>query len=138
MQRLRSTQIVLAISGLLFLLGAGAYPMVSELWHGAWRLPGHSEITPMFGCLYAVLGVFVLLAIARPAAHRSLIAFAAWSSLAHAAVMAVQWAQAPGPFSDFGVAVSLFVVLGVALLLVMPRTPASAVGTAAADRPVTA
>jgi hypothetical protein len=40
--------------------------------------------------LYATLGVFLLLASRNPSAHRSLIAFAAWSSFAHAATMAVQ------------------------------------------------
>jgi hypothetical protein len=40
--------------------------------------------------LYATLGVFLLLASRNPSAHRSLIAFTAWSSLVHAAIMAVQ------------------------------------------------
>jgi len=36
------------------------------------------------------LGVFLLLALRSPAAHRSLIAFTAWSSLVHGATMGVQ------------------------------------------------
>jgi hypothetical protein len=38
--------------------------------------------------LYFALGIFLLMAVRNPSAHRSLIAFAAWSSVAHGAVMA--------------------------------------------------
>ncbi len=38
--------------------------------------------------LYVTLGVFLLLAIRNPLANRSVIAFTAWSSFAHAAVRA--------------------------------------------------
>ena len=41
----------------------------------------------MMMSLYATLGVFLLLASRNPSAHRSLIAFTAWSSFAHATVM---------------------------------------------------
>ena len=39
--------------------------------------------------LYVTLGIFLLLAARNPSANRSLIAFTAWSSFAHAAVMGV-------------------------------------------------
>src|SRR5437016_5504240 len=39
---------------------------------------------------YVTLGIFLLLAVRHPAANRSLIAFGAWATLAHAAVMAAQ------------------------------------------------
>jgi hypothetical protein len=44
----------------------------------------------MMMSLYATLGIFLLIASRNPSAHRSLIAFAAWSSFAHAAVMSFQ------------------------------------------------
>src|SRR5213594_3005284 len=37
--------------------------------------------------LYVTLGVFLLIAARNPSAHRSIIAFTAWSSFAHALVM---------------------------------------------------
>jgi hypothetical protein len=40
--------------------------------------------------VYVTLGVFLLLAIRNPGANRSLIAFTAWSSFAHAVVMGTQ------------------------------------------------
>ena len=48
----------------------------------------------MFVSFFVVLGLFLLLAVKRPSAHRSLIAFAAWWSLFHATVMAIQTVQA--------------------------------------------
>jgi hypothetical protein len=40
--------------------------------------------------LYVTLGVFLLLAIRNPSASRSVIAFTAWSSFAHATLMGTQ------------------------------------------------
>jgi hypothetical protein len=53
-----------------------------------------NECEPMFLSFFVVLGLFLLLAVKRPSAHRSLIAFAAWWSLGHASVMAIQTLQA--------------------------------------------
>ncbi len=44
----------------------------------------------MICAIYAVLGVFLIAAARNPLEHQSLIAFTAWSSVAHAIVMAVQ------------------------------------------------
>jgi hypothetical protein len=44
----------------------------------------------MLAGVYITLGVFLLLALRNPSANRTLIAFTAWSSLVHAAIMAVQ------------------------------------------------
>jgi hypothetical protein len=40
--------------------------------------------------VYAVLGIFLIIAANNPAANRSLISFTAWSSIVHAMIMAVQ------------------------------------------------
>lgn len=44
----------------------------------------------MMMSLYATLGIFLLLASRNPSSHRSLIAFTAWSSFAHAVLMSFQ------------------------------------------------
>jgi len=69
--------------GLLF--SAAIYPV-----SGGLSDPAHSDTgdTLMMG-LYLALGIFLLMAVRNPSAHRSLIAFAAWSSFAHAGVMSV-------------------------------------------------
>lgn len=56
------------------------------IWHG-----GHGQYYFQMICgIYAVLGVFLFLAARDPAQHRSLISFTIWSSVVHAAIMAVQ------------------------------------------------
>src|ERR1700758_2431160 len=79
MVRERVLKVVLVIVGVLFL--ATVYPLLRM------RL---DETLQMMLSLYVTLAIFLLLASRNPPAHRSLIAFAAWSSLAHAAVMGVQ------------------------------------------------
>ena len=80
MLRERVLKIVLVLVGLLFL--AGTYLIV--------RPPFKDETFRMMLSLYVTLGVFLLLAVRNPMQYRSLIAFAAWSSLAHAGIMGFQ------------------------------------------------
>jgi hypothetical protein len=76
---------VLVMVGLFFT--AAIYPLVGSL-----RDPAGSDTgdTMMMRSLYLTLGVFLLIAVRNPATHRSLIAFAAWSSFAHAGTMSIQ------------------------------------------------
>lgn len=80
MNRLVCLQIALGVVGVLFLATAIVMVMFIK----------SEPALAMMMCLYATLGVFLLLAIRKPAAHRSLIAFTAWSSVAHATLMVVQ------------------------------------------------
>jgi hypothetical protein len=80
MNRELALKIVLALVGLLFL--TLAYPMFVFV--------RQEPALSMMLSLYATLGVFLFLAIRNPAASRSLIAFTAWSSLVHAALMGTQ------------------------------------------------
>ena len=80
MKRELVLKIVLAVVGILFI--ATAYPMIVFVR----REPALS----MMFSLYVTLGVFLLLAIRNPSAHRSLIAFTAWSSFVHAVWMGMQ------------------------------------------------
>ena len=83
MVRERTLKAVLVLVGLLF--SAAVYPAIGGL-----RDATHSDTgdTMMMG-IYFALGIFLLIAVRNPSAHRSLIAFAAWSSFAHAVVMSV-------------------------------------------------
>ena len=87
MKRELALKILLALVGLFFV--AGIYPLVTSMLH-----PKQSDYPDqMMLAIYITLGVFLLLAVRNPAANRTLIAFTVWSSLAHAAVMAVQSLQ---------------------------------------------
>ena len=114
MFRERAMKIVLVMVGLLF--SAAIYPAIGGL-----RDPAHSDTgdTMMMG-LYFALGIFLLIAVRNPATHRSLIAFAAWSSFAHAAVMSVLGWEMPSERVGFLVGSAVLVVIGVALIVLSP------------------
>src|SRR6266566_4902847 len=122
----RALKVVLVLVGLLFV--AGAYPLLMFLWQSH---PSEAEV-PMMLSVYVTLGVFVLLAARNPSANRSLIAFTAWSSFAHAAVMVVQSFQMASERGELLIGVALLAVIGLALILLAPAKPslqpASAVG----------
>ena len=73
----------------------------------------------MMFSVYVTLGIFLLLAVRNPSASRSLIAFTAWSSLAHAGLMGVQAMRNMISRSEL-VGVALLVVIGVALIALAP------------------
>jgi hypothetical protein len=79
----------------------------------------------MMMSLYLTLGIFLLLAVRHPSAHRSLIAFAAWSSFAHAVVMsglAFQH-QFASERAGFWGGSAVLVVIGVVLIALAPAKP---------------
>ena len=71
--------------------------------------------------LYVTLGVFLLLAVRNPAAHRSLIAFTAWSSLAHAAVMGFQAFRGMVARQEL-VGVAMLFIIGIVLIALPDRS----------------
>jgi hypothetical protein len=115
MNRERALKILLMLVGLLFV--AGLYPLLPSL------LNAHSEVSSgdkMMLSIYVTLGIFMLLAVRNPEAHRSLIAFTAWSSFAHGAVMAVLAVQIATERTSLLIAVGVLAFLGVALLALLP------------------
>ena len=91
MWRERALRIVLVLVGLFF--AAGIYPLMTTV-RSAWQA-NNEDSTPMMLSLYVALGVFLLIAVRNPSAHRSLIAFAAWSSFAHAVAMSILGLEIP-------------------------------------------
>ena len=70
--------------------------------------------------LYFTLGILLLLAARNPSGHRSLIAFAAWSSFAHAVVMSVLGFEIASERTGFLVGSAVLVVIGIALIALAP------------------
>jgi hypothetical protein len=70
--------------------------------------------------LYFTLGVFLLMAARKPSDHRSLIAFTAWSSFAHATVMTTLGFHMPSEREGFFIGSAVLVVIGVALIALAP------------------
>ena len=114
MNRERGLKVVLVLVGLLFT--AGIYPATMILWGR--DKSGYGDA--MMLSLYFTLGIFLLLAVRNPAAHASVIAFAAWSSFAHGVVMAVLAFQIPSERGELLIAVAALGLIGVALIALAP------------------
>ena len=113
MGRERALKVVLVVVGLIFC--GLVYPLTV--------FAQQEPALAMMLSVYVTLGIFLLLAARDPPASRSLIAFTAWSSFAHAALMMVQASRkliARGEL--WGVAA--LVLIGVALIALAPgKTP---------------
>jgi hypothetical protein len=116
MNRELALKIALAFVGLIFL--ALAYPLILFVRQD----PG----TSMMFSIYVTLGVFLLLAIRNPLASRSLIAFTAWSSFAHALVMGTQAMRDMISRGEL-VGVGVLVVIGVTLIALAPVKQGAAI-----------
>jgi drug/metabolite transporter superfamily protein YnfA len=116
----RALKVVLVVVGLLFV--AGVYPLMV--------FTRQDPALAMMLSLYVTLGIFLLLAARNPSANRSLIAFTAWSSFAHAAVMSFQaFRNLISRGELFGVAA--LIVIGVALITLAPAKQPTARASAA-------
>jgi hypothetical protein len=109
MKRERALKIVLVVVGLLFC--AAVYPLILMM--------KQDPALAMMMSLYATLGVFLLLASRDPSAHRSLIAFTAWSSFAHAGLMSYQALLNMIARREL-IGSAVFILIGVALIALAP------------------
>src|SRR6266567_2911064 len=114
MNRETALKIFLVLVGLLF--SAGIYPLTLSLW----KMKQSDYGDDMMLSLYFALGIFLLMAVRNPSANRSLIAFAAWSSFAHGAVMAVLAFQIASERRDLLIAVAVLCIIGIALIVLAP------------------
>jgi Family of unknown function (DUF6632) len=121
MRRERGLKVVLVLVGLLFT--AGIYPLT--------MFARQEPALAMMLSLYVTLGIFLLLAGRDPSANRTLIAFTAWSSFAHAAVMAVQAFRNLIPRGELW-GVAALVIIGVALIVLAPAKSMERVSAAVA------
>jgi hypothetical protein len=128
MKRERALQVVLVLLGLFYTFWG--YFLFEALWHSRW-LNGHNDVVPMFLSLNTALGPCLLLAVKHPARHRLLIAYAAWSSLAHGFTMTIMSAQAAAHGThrqDSPQDIVIFVAIGVVLLALLPAKQPSPPG----------
>ncbi len=107
MVRQRALKVVIVVVGLLFT--AAICPIVGSLRNVANQSDYADD---MMMSLYFALGIFLLIAARNPSANRSLIAFTAWSSFAHAVVMSVLGIQHTNDRADFLSGSAVLVVIG--------------------------
>ena len=109
MIRERALKVVLVLVGLLFT--AAIYPLTIFF--------SREPALAMMLSLYVTLGIFLLLAARNPSANRSLIAFTAWSSLAHAGVMGTQAYRKLIERQEL-IGVAALIIIGVTLIALSP------------------
>jgi hypothetical protein len=113
MNRGMALKVILILVGLLFT--AAIYPATMTVWgRDIASYEGAMGLT-----VYFVLGLFLLRSARVPSAHRSLILFAAWSSLAHAAIMTVMVLR-DSRAHEHVISVIIFALVGIALIAVAP------------------
>lgn len=119
----KALRIALIVVGLTFVFGL--YPL-TVLWpDGFMWEPRQQEYEHMILVTFAVLGVFLLRAARQPSEHRSLIAFAGWSSLIHGLLMMVQALRDPSEHMNLFGDVPALIIVG-AVLLALNRPARSA------------
>ena len=117
--RLKHLRVVLVVAGLACL---ALYPLM-EFWPSGWAWhTGHSDYQMMLVGIYATLGVFLIGAARDPLRHVSLIWFAVWSSVVHAAIMGVQAVTRPGQMGHLVGDVPALLIVAVLLAILMPRS----------------
>jgi hypothetical protein len=116
-------RIALLIVGLIFLVGLLPLTMI---WPAGfmWE-PRQSEYEQMIIGVYAVLGIFLIIASRDPAEHRSLIWFTVWSSLIHGLIMLAQAlrdpVERPNLMGDVPALILIAVVLAALMRTARPR-----------------
>lgn len=127
--RIKYLRIALRLVGLIFVFGIYTFSIV---WPSGWVWhTGHtSHYLQMILGVYVTLGTFLLIASRKPLAHLSLIWFTVWSSVVHAAIMAVQALANSDQIGHlWGDVPALLIVAAVLAFL----TPRGAAGTIAAN-----
>lgn len=113
-------RVALRLFGIIFLL---VYP-IGFVWPSGWVWHDGQGVyyLQMIAGVYAVLGIFLIIAANNPEDHRSLIQFTVWSSIVHALIMGI---QAIGDKNEYGHLVGdvpALIVVAVVLWYLSPRS----------------
>src|SRR5215471_8748758 len=120
--RIKYLKIALILVGLVFMFGI--YPL-SIVWPSGWSWVQPESLQMIMG-IYFTLGVFLLLASRNPLAHRSLIWFTVWSSVAHGVIMGAQALAMSQHRGHLPGDVLALLVVAALLAALMPRSAAAA------------
>ena len=125
-RRRQYLQAVLLAFGVIFLF---AYAL-TVVWPSGWVwTPRQHEYEQMIFGVYAVLGLFLILASRRPEAYSSLIWFTVWSSAVHGGIMAVHALSDPDERGHLLGDVPALLLVAVVLAALAPRGHAPAPGS---------
>ncbi|MFW6027417.1 MAG: DUF6632 domain-containing protein [bacterium] len=116
--RRKLLSLVLVLAGIAFIAVYGLMSVFPESW--GWE-PRQYEYEQMIAGVYAVLGVFLLIAARRPEKHLSLIWFAAVSSLVHGFIMLVQALVDPVETPNLYGDIPALILVGLILAALAPK-----------------
>ena len=117
--KLKALRIALILVGVIFI---GGIYLLMMVWPSGWTWhTGHSDYPLMIVGVYATLGVFLIIASRNPVANLSLIWFTVWSSVVHAAIMAVQSFGAPENRGHLVGDVPALLIVALVLAVLTPR-----------------
>jgi hypothetical protein len=116
-QRMKFLKIALVIIGVTFIFGIYA---LSVIWPSGWSWHEDMSLQMIIG-IYAVLGIFLVLAAGDPLQNISLIRFTIWSSVVHGLIMGVQSLVYPDHFGHLYGDVSALLIIAVVLGILLPR-----------------
>lgn len=121
--RMKYLKLALQLFGAIFVFGIYVMMLVwPEGW--AWE-PRQPEYEQMIMGMYAVLGVFMILAAKDPMANKSLIWFTIWSSIVHAAIMLVQALRDDADRTNLIGDIPALFLVAIVLWILMPRSTAA-------------
>ena len=124
--RIKYLPVALQLVGLIFIFGISTLSIVWPFgW--AWHTGHTSHYLQMILNVYATLGVFLLIASRKPVTHLSLIWFTVWSSVVHAAIMAVQASANPDQIGHVLNDVPALLMVAAVLAFLTPRRMAATV-----------
>lgn len=122
--RIKYLRVALLLVGVTFIVGIYT---LSVIWPSGWTWhtgPMSNYLQMILG-VYATLGVFLLVASRNPLAHLSLIWFTIWSSIVHAAIMALQSLANPMHRGHLLGDVPALLIVAAVLAFLMPRGAAA-------------
>ena len=112
-------RLALTAFGLVFIFGIA---LLNRIWPSGWAWqPEQPAYLHMILSIYITLGVFLLLAARDPARQLGLIWFTVWSSLAHAAIMAIHSLTDPGQVGHLWGDVAALILTAVVLTVLVRR-----------------
>jgi len=122
--RIKYLRVALLLVGLTFTFGIWSLGII---WPSGWvwHEGGRSEYLEMILAIYATLGVFLMIAARDPLAHKSLIWFTVWSSIAHGGIMGIQAVANSQHIGHLYGDVAALLAVALVLAVLTPRSAAA-------------
>lgn len=119
-KKLQILKIILIVMGIAYIFGI---KLLGVLWPSGWVWHGGSGqyYYHMIMGVYAVLGIFLILAAKNPMEHLSLIWFTVWSNLAHALSMGIDAARDSSEYGHLVGDIPALVIFSILLAVFTPR-----------------